>query len=206
MADSSRGVGGVSRHRVLQGAAWTAPAIVIATAVPARAASLPQGEGITITYMQSMYQAGHWNATAGESQSAYLIQTTLQNGPSSPTDPSAIVSLQVTYTVPVGDIAQPAWGLGVTGPTNSEGIQDPDMWSLVTPLQVVAGMATLVFLYTGPPLAHFATITPGLWIQVAGNQTGETATMVVVAGHLNGNTSTDFGARPAIVIEDDPIP
>lgn len=32
-------VGGVSRRRVMQGVAWAAPAIVVATAVPARAAS-----------------------------------------------------------------------------------------------------------------------------------------------------------------------
>ena len=47
--DSGRESGGISRRRVLAGAAWTAPAILIASAAPAIAASLPVPGAIALT-------------------------------------------------------------------------------------------------------------------------------------------------------------
>jgi hypothetical protein len=60
----SASVGPISRRRVLQGAAWTAPAILIATAVPAAAASGATGTGsfVRITNVALTNQNGLRNA------------------------------------------------------------------------------------------------------------------------------------------------
>ena len=204
MADSTGQGSGFSRRRVLMGATWSAPAIVIATSVPARAASLDEGEGITIITLESMYEDSHWNQTAGVSQPAFLVQTNLQNAPNAALDPTPVIALQLTFTVPVGNITNPAWGLGEFGPSSTEGVEETAPWVLASPVVVTAGVATLRFSYTGTAIPQFSAIQPGVWVQVASSQVGQTANLVALATHANGNISSDAASDAAVLAADDP--
>lgn len=204
MADSVVASSGISRRRIIQGAVWATPAIVIATSAPARAASLPADQGVTIQSMYVNYQAYHWNASQGTGQPAVIVQANVHNAPAPAPDPSPIVTLQVSFQVPVGAIANPAWGLGQGGAPNREGIAAGAPWALASPVSVSAGIATLTFSYTGDAIPHYDNRQPTVWVQVASSQLGAAAIVTAFATHENGNSSSDVAAGIAVLIADDP--
>ena len=204
VADSGEDARRVSRRRVLQGVAWSAPAILIATSAPARAASLAPDQGVALLYLQVSFQSSHWNSTQGVGMQAVTVQANIQNAPAPAPDPTPLVTLQVTYQVPVGAITNPAWGLGANYAPTSEGIAAGAPWVLAAPVTVSAGVATISFTYTGAPIPQYDTRQPTVWVQAAGNQVGSAAMVTAVATHLNGDVSSDVMAGAAVLIADDP--
>jgi len=96
----SEGYGDVSRRRILQGAAWATPAIVLATSVPARAASGDPG-ALALTDVGANLTTGFLTATG----------TVLYAGStgSAPVDP-VMVSIVVPASVVANDV--PVVGTG----------------------------------------------------------------------------------------------
>jgi len=178
--------------------------ILLATSVPARAASLPADQGVTITSLTATFQEGHWNGTDGQMVPAVMAQANVQNAPAPAPDPTAIITLRITYRIPVGAIVDPAWGLGQFGPTNTEGIEVGAPWVLNGAVTVTADVATLIFDYTGSPIPQYSTVQPTVWVQTASSQVAALATVSVLATHLNGDVSTDLATDVTALVADDP--
>lgn len=183
--------GGLSRRHIFAGAAWTAPAIVIATAVPAQATSLPPLGGVLFQSLAAHYTPFHWMGSAGVT--AVVAQANIWNAQGAP----AITSFTLAYTIPVGAVpptivGQPpqGWGLGADGAPQALGIASGAPYSLVPDIAIANGLATLTFLYEGPALSAIDTVQPTLWVQVAGDQAGNIASATVNAQHGAGVTSS----------------
>jgi hypothetical protein len=178
---------GVSRRRVLQGAVWTAPVVLIATSAPAVAASEVNG-GLKFNDFTAISALSYWNNTAQESIPAVIGQANVQNLPSvgGGTSPD-VMEFTITYALPVGAITSPAWGLG----SNDEDIADPTQWEHVSGPLVTEGVATIAFRYIGTPLSTYGNVQPTCWVQAVGSQAGLPATCSVVAIHTGGTTSSD---------------
>lgn len=177
---------GVSRRRVLLGTVWTAPAILVATSVPARAASIPVG-GVVYIGLSSTFSATHFDETTGLQIPAVTTQANIQNQPleGGGASPDVIAAL-LTFSVPVGAIADPAWGLG----SNLEGIANPS-YTISSGPTVSDGVFTVTFSWTGVG-GTWATTQPTLWVQVADDSVvGQAASSTIAATHDNGDSSSD---------------
>lgn len=96
-------VAGVSRRRVVQGMAWAAPAVVIATAVPARAASAPE----TLT----MADGGSTSRTGSAATAGVILAYT--------GDDAMVVTLRVSYPPGAVDAVAPTGVVGGWSLVNS---------------------------------------------------------------------------------------
>lgn len=184
---------GVSRRRILQGVAWGTPAVIIATAAPAAAASgdprtqppvqLPTGTGMEAYGLVASYENQYWNDTSGKHLSASKIGFNVQNkGNDAPLTGSIIV----TIILPVGNMSNPRWGIG-----NQNGIPSGQPWTLASGPTVANNKATITLVYTGAPLAPWAGVNvSNLWVEARGNQKNQVATVVVNATYQGNFTST----------------
>ncbi len=194
--------GGLSRRRILQGMAWAAPAVIIATAAPAAAASeapgprtdppapLPTGTGMTVESFGTDYQANRWNETVGGKLKAVNAQLYVQNkGNSAPNSASVILIVMV----PVGTLQNPRWGIG-----NGNGIAPGEPWTLASGPTVTNHVATITLVYTGAPLGPWGGVSvSNLWVETSGNVAGQTATASINATY-QGNFSSFHSASDAV--------
>ncbi len=190
---------GVSRRRILKGVAWGTPAVLIATAAPAAAASdeppgvgeprvlpptpLPTGTGMEVNSLTAQYQASRWNSTSGSQIKAVNCGLYMQNkGNTAPATGSVILTL----IVPVGSLTNPRWGIG-----NGDGIPSDESWTLASGPSVAAGKATITLVYTGGALGPWGGVSvSNLWVETSGSVTGQVATAVVNATYQGNSTST----------------
>lgn len=185
---------GISRRRILQGVAWGTPAVIIATAAPAAAASapvqpptqpsaqLPGGTGMEAYGLVASHENQYWNETSGKHVSASKIGFNVQNkGNNAPLTGSIIV----TVILPVGNMSNPRWGIG-----NVNGIPSGQPWTLASGPTVSNNKATITLVYTGAPLAPWAGVNvSNLWVEARGNQKNQVATVVVNATYQGNFTS-----------------
>lgn len=196
---------GLSRRRVLQGTAWSVPAVVIATAVPARATSLDPGEGIWFITFQPQWTQWFWDNTAGANTTAVTIAATLQNKSlEGGVSAGNITSFVYTVVIPVGVVGNPPaptqvprWGLG----SNSQGIADGTGFSLVGEPTLADGKLTLTFVWAGT-LASDASMYVMVWAEADNDQLGKVASGTAAAQHQGGNTSSDFRTGVTAMILD----
>jgi len=192
---------GLSRRRILQGIAWAAPAVVVATAVPAAAASLapapasgvgslPAGTGLTIGSLNATYEPTRWNSTVSATIKAVNSGAYIQNsGNTVPTSQSVIL----TAIFPVGTLTNPRWGIG-----QGNGIAAGEPWTRASGPSVSGGYATLTLLYTGPALGPWGGISlSNLWMESSGNVAGQNVTLTVNATYQGNYTSTASKSDPA---------
>ncbi len=131
---------GVTRRQTLQGMAWAAPAIMIATAVPAATASgtiqlIPADQGAQVQSLDARYWESYWVGP----RPAVVMGMYMQNAGN---DVPATATVTLTVQAPVtGD--DHAWGIG-----GSEGIPSGEPWTLAS-YSRTDSMATLVLVYTG---------------------------------------------------------
>lgn len=201
--------GGVSRRRLILGAAWTAPAIVIATAAPARAASLPQGQGVVLGWVSAWYQSYHWVPNLSAGVQASVVQANFNNVVSGPAGPLDITELTAVFIVPTGSLdgVGVVWGLGSPGITGPTGVQPGTPFTLASSsigTGESAGTATLTFTSTGFVLTPGANYQLVLWVQATSVQTGNPATATLFAKHRNGDTSSSSMTAIAALMAPDP--
>jgi len=182
---------GISRRRILHGVAWAAPAVIVATAAPAAAASattplgasLPSGTGASFTDGQvaSAYQASYWNATSGSSLKVVNSQVYIQNaGNGVP----AMTGITATLVIPSNATGTVSWGMG-----NVSGIPSGTPWTLASASRS-GGFVTLVLVYTGAPLGPWSGVWLGnVWVGSATDPRPGSSTMTVNATHQGGGTS-----------------
>ena len=184
--------GGINRRRVLQGAAWAAPAIIIATAAPARAVSgePPATAGLIFNGLYAYSQDGFWDASTGTHLTVIVSQANVQNVPDQPPPPEAegtVTTFDLTWQLPVGTRTTVGkWGLG----SNAEGIYDPAVWSLKSGPSIAAGICTVTFTFL-QTLGHYANKQPIFWTECLPVQTGQTSRASTLAVHGGGFTSVD---------------
>lgn len=81
MDENSRASGGASRRRILQGAAWAAPAVVVASAVPATAGSLDPS-GTIVFNIDPPFSLGSWYDPSippfGANRPVYVVQNQIR--------------------------------------------------------------------------------------------------------------------------------
>ena len=194
MADSNGG--GISRRHVIAGVAWSAPAILVATAVPAAAGSLATGALVYIG-LNAKAVANFWDLTASQSIPATVVVANVQNLPTTPGGTSSsVTAFDITFEVPVGNVAVPRWGVG----SNLQGITDPTTWELVSgPTVAPNGIATLVIRYKGPSIPTYSTRQPSIWIQTESAVAGQSVNSFFVATHADGSTSNDADATVTVL-------
>lgn len=178
---------GLSRRRVLTGAAWATPAVLIATAAPALAASGdPQGT-LTVTG-NSSYSASRWVDGVGNvkaKQTAFYSQLVPSVGGGAV---SKVVSM--TATLVITNAANPfRWGIG-----NAEG--GTAVWTLVGTPSRSGNTVTMVLNYAGalPFGAYEGANLDNFWAEVANSS----ATIAVALNALDEDgRSLTAGYGPA---------
>lgn len=183
----------VSRRRVLHGIAWGTPAILIATASPPAAASvitpvdvpppLPAGTGVEFNSSNAAYQGSRWNESLGQTIPAVNIGMYIQNKGNGVPNSSGIT---LTLVAPVGTETNPIWGIG-----NGNGVAQGQPWTLASGPSVNSGYATLILVYTGPPLSDWQGVSvSNLWMRVAGSVSGQSITLTLNATYVSGQSSS----------------
>lgn len=187
----------LTRRHTLQGFAWAAPAIVIATSVPAQAASTSRtldpayGVGVTPTFNSAEYRKEFWNATTEKKVKAIVMGLHIQNQGNGGVGATA-ETMVVTLVVPVTGVTAPKWGIG-----GQEGLPSGTTWTTSGP-SVSNGYATLVLVYTGAPLAVYGGQYPSnIWIETNGNPVGDQASVMADATY-EGGYYTSLSASKAI--------
>jgi len=179
---------------VLAGIAWTTPAIVFAVGVPQAAASgpvtppvLPAGTGLIFNGFDAYSQDFFWDATSNSHRTVVVAAANVQNVPDTVPD---VTTFRLTFTVPVGNIVGPKWGLG----SNKQQVYDPAVWTAVGGGPTVSGgVAECVFEYHGDPLGPYANKQPTLWIETLPRQDGVLTRAETLADH--GGTAVSVASR-----------
>ncbi|MDN4472010.1 hypothetical protein [Demequina zhanjiangensis] len=177
---------GLSRRQTLQGMAWAAPAILVATAVPAASSSgsvvlIPAGQGVQVGELTPR----HWDDFWIGPRRAILIGFYVQN---IGYDVPAATTVTLTVQVPVsGD--DHAWGIGGT-----EGIPSGQPWTLAS-YSRADGWATLVLVSTAGSWGPYkGESVSNLWLATADDL--KTAKNQVVT--VTANATYQGGATTAL--------
>lgn len=164
---------GVSRRRVVAGAAWAAPAILVAAAAPAAAANSGAVAIAVYTFSQNGVSTV-WSASQGANVVTAFKGETRFSVPWDATHP--VTSLTLTLTTP-------AAGLTTTLPTYSGA-----GWSAIAPTLSGDGLTmTYVFSFTGSVGANAAS--PALTFSLVGDGTTrkDVATPKLLTGVFSGS-------------------
>jgi hypothetical protein len=183
---------GIDRRRVLKGAAWAAPLVVVASAVPAAAASGDPTGQLVFNSSSITYSGSHWVADLGQSVKAKLFSGTAQLQPAAGqgggTQNAKITSLTLFITVDKAANAL-TWGM-----QNSSGPSAD--WTLVSSTNV-DNTVTLLLNYVGSalPMSTYGVVNfSNVWVNV--NNATSVASMVVTGIDENG-TSLTAAAGPS---------
>lgn len=149
---------GIDRRRVIQGALWAAPAIVIATGIPARAASTdPEGQ-IIVTSAQSQFQGSYFDSTLGSNITATTLSIFMQLadefGGGGVTAGLISVQLEVVLPYNIPDPSTLRWGF--------DGTEGGDAnWSLTKPVESTDGgtTTTVTLTYNAVPISAAGTFS-----------------------------------------------
>jgi hypothetical protein len=185
---------GISRRRVIAGMAWTAPAILVATAVPARAASGEASQALVIDAVNAYYTDQFWvpdpGGPSGEIIPVVMSQNILLNVATGDVfDPAVapkVESFTITVISPIGNIAEPRWGLG----WNGEGIHEPGYSYVSGPTLGGDGFAVLTLRWVGS-MPLYGGQQPAIWIESEPNRANLDAGAATEAQHSDATTSTD---------------
>ncbi|MDE0573660.1 hypothetical protein ON058_09565 [Demequina sp. B12] len=159
--------GGLSRRRVLVGAAWLAPTIVAASAAPAFAASeAPSPQGTLVNNVRGhdrkSYSVDGVGSVRAQTLSTYLQYKPLQENP-----PAASL-VDVWVTIEVNNVTSPLmWGIN-----NAVGIPSTYAWQVRGTPQLVNGVFTATLGFVGGTVTYPIPPWSGgnldnLWVRVS---------------------------------------
>lgn len=158
--------GGISRRRVLHGAAWATPAVLIATASPPAAASTTPGEGVaTMGALTLMATTSAYNE-----EDLYMTSTVSY---ASDAYAAPVTDLTLAFEVPTKRITKPE-------PTIVSGAG----WTY-TGAKKADGNTVFTFARNGSPLRSADLLTTPLSIRVAKNKNLDAVEVGAVANGLS---------------------
>mgnify|MGYP000704727737 CR=1 FL=1 len=194
--------GSLSRRRMLTGAAWATPVVLVGLAAPAAASSPPdpappaplsEGTGVqngpNSNHSTATYESRRWYADASTHIKAVVLADYIQNlGNNAP----QTTGLTLTLTAPVVGVTSLDWGVA----TNSSGIASGQPWMLGS-ASLSGNTATLVLIYTGAPLGPWGGVQiPNIWFRTGSDPRPASATFRVDATYVTGQQSTHTRAVP----------
>ncbi|WP_062071339.1 hypothetical protein [Demequina sediminicola] len=137
---------GLSRRRVLAGAAWAAPTIMVASAVPSYAASTPVApSGQLHNGPTGRYNSSHWVQGQGNTK-AQLMSSYLQYKPLTGVSPTLpLVDLWIVLTV--DKVYEPIQ----FGVNDAIGVPADSAWELRSAPTITNGVFTAELRFTGGP-------------------------------------------------------
>lgn len=198
------------RRAVVGAAVWTAPAIVLATAVPARAASItPEMGGVTIASLYGSWYSV-WSQDSMANVPAVVCGGSFQNHDYAPDfEVSPIVTLTVTFIIPLA-----GWAVveGEPPPVPRVGIGVYEQGPTVAALTVGTPSYNADYTACTVTATYVGGIDPGssvqfynVWVESPNRPTGS-FTASANAVHQTGDTSSANSAATVQLATDPNLP